>query len=74
MKHWQDSAKCQGMDPRIFFPEKGQTADLARVICAACEVRTPCLEDALSHHERFGIWGGTTERQRRGRSWHSFSH
>ena len=48
-----------------FFPEKGGSTREAKKVCAACEVRTECLQDALDRGERFGIWGGLSERERR---------
>lgn len=62
---WHDRANCAGEDPAVFFLEPGDTADAARAICAACPVRLDCLEHALDNGERFGIWGGFTEPERR---------
>jgi WhiB family redox-sensing transcriptional regulator len=62
---WQERAACRGADPELFFPERGRSADPARRICARCPVRQPCLEYALGHGIRDGIWGGLAERDRR---------
>ena len=62
---WQDRALCAQTDPEAFFPEKGGSTREAKKICLGCEVRTECLEYALAHDERFGIWGGLSERERR---------
>ena len=62
---WQDKALCAQTDPEAFFPEKGGSTREAKRVCAKCEVREPCLEYALDHDERFGIWGGMSERDRR---------
>jgi len=62
---WMDRAKCQGLDLHLFFPERGQTTNEAKAVCAACEVRFECLEYALNHDIEFGLWGGVTERKRR---------
>lgn len=62
---WWDSALCAQVDTEVFYPEKGASAAEAKRICWGCEVRTECLEDALKNRERFGIWGGTSERERR---------
>jgi WhiB family redox-sensing transcriptional regulator len=62
---WQERALCAQTDPEAFFPEKGGSTREAKRICTRCEVRTECLEYALSHDERFGIWGGMSERERR---------
>ena len=62
---WQERALCAETDPEAFFPEKGGSTREAKRICAGCEVRAECLEYALAQDERFGIWGGLSERERR---------
>jgi len=62
---WQDRALCAQTDPEAFFPEKGGSTREAKRICQGCEVRAECLEYALHKDERFGIWGGLSERERR---------
>ncbi len=62
---WQTDSLCAQTDPEAFFPEKGGSTRDAKKICGACEVRTECLDYALSNDERFGIWGGLSERERR---------
>jgi WhiB family redox-sensing transcriptional regulator len=62
---WQERALCAQTDPEAFFPERGGSTKDAKAICMACEVRSECLEYALTHRERFGIWGGLSERERR---------
>jgi WhiB family redox-sensing transcriptional regulator len=62
---WQERALCAQTDPEAFFPEKGGSTREAKKICTGCEVRDECLEYALAHDERFGIWGGLSERERR---------
>lgn len=62
---WQENALCAQTDPEAFFPEKGGSTREAKRICAGCEVRAECLEYALANDERFGIWGGLSERERR---------
>ncbi|WP_170220999.1 MULTISPECIES: WhiB family transcriptional regulator [Amycolatopsis] len=62
---WQERALCAQTDPEAFFPEKGGSTREAKRICQGCEVRDDCLEYALAHDERFGIWGGLSERERR---------
>jgi WhiB family redox-sensing transcriptional regulator len=62
---WRDRAACRGADLEVFFPGRGEPAEPARRICAACPVRQPCLEFALSHGIVHGIWGGLAERDRR---------
>ena len=62
---WQDRALCAQTDPEAFFPEKGGSTREAKKICLGCEVRSECLDYALAKDERFGIWGGLSERERR---------
>ncbi|MDO5049516.1 MAG: WhiB family transcriptional regulator [Actinomycetaceae bacterium] len=62
---WQEHALCAQTDPEAFFPEKGGSTREAKAVCASCEVRAECLEYALENDERFGIWGGMSERERR---------
>ena len=62
---WQDRALCSQTDPEAFFPEKGGSTREAKRICMGCEVRGECLDYALANDERFGIWGGLSERERR---------
>jgi WhiB family redox-sensing transcriptional regulator len=62
---WQESALCAQTDPELFFPEQGGSTVKARRVCARCEVIEKCLEYALSHQERFGVWGGMSEEERR---------
>lgn len=62
---WQERALCAQTDPEAFFPEKGGSTREAKRVCTTCEVREECLEYALEHDERFGIWGGLSERERR---------
>jgi WhiB family transcriptional regulator, redox-sensing transcriptional regulator len=64
-EQWQENALCSQTDPEAFFPEKGGSTREAKRICTGCEVRDECLEYALAHDERFGIWGGLSERERR---------
>ncbi|QHC60819.1 WhiB family transcriptional regulator [Rathayibacter sp. VKM Ac-2760] len=62
---WQVDSLCAQTDPEAFFPEKGGSTRDAKKICTSCEVRSQCLEYALENDERFGIWGGLSERERR---------
>lgn len=61
---WQSMAACRGMDVNVFFPERGELLLTARQVCAGCGVREECREFALTHMERFGVWGGMSERER----------
>lgn len=62
---WMREARCAGSDSASFFPERGQKTTPAKEICASCPVTTECLQYALDHKIKFGIWGGLSERQRR---------
>ena len=62
---WQERALCAQTDPEAFFPEEGGSTREAKKVCVSCEVRAECLEYALENDERFGIWGGLSERERR---------
>ena len=62
---WQERALCAQTDPEAFFPEKGGSTREAKKVCVSCDVRSECLEYALENDERFGIWGGLSERERR---------
>jgi WhiB family redox-sensing transcriptional regulator len=55
---WQERALCAQTDPEASTRE-------AKRVCLSCDVRQECLEYALAHDERFGIWGGLSERERR---------
>lgn len=61
----RERAACRGMDPGIFFPERGSSAMPAKTVCMVCPCRAACLAYALRHHEREGVWGGTSEKDRR---------
>jgi WhiB family transcriptional regulator, redox-sensing transcriptional regulator len=62
---WTVDALCAQVDPDAWFPEKGGTTVPAKLICAHCPVLVECLAYALRHHERDGVWGGTSPRERR---------
>ena len=64
---WRQKGACQGLDPAVFFPDEGDEAqvEIAIAVCDTCHVRVSCLEHALASREKEGVWGGTTERERR---------
>jgi len=62
---WWFAGLCAQTDPELFFPEKGGSVREAKAVCARCPVRAQCLEHALAHDERFGVWGGLSEPERR---------
>ncbi|MCF3960330.1 WhiB family transcriptional regulator [Streptomyces fuscigenes] len=68
--HWSQDAACVGADPDLFHPEgdAGQVRliwEEAKSYCAGCRVRTTCLDEALERGERWGVWGGLDEVERR---------
>ena len=69
---WRDDAACKGVDPNVFVPNEGrggmtgrQTYKVARTFCSRCEVVNACLNYALLVKMEFGMYGGTTPRERR---------
>lgn len=62
---WAEKARCPETDPEAFFPEKGGSTKEAKKVCQRCPVKVECLQWALDNDERFGVWGGMSERERR---------
>lgn len=62
---WRVSAVCAQTDPGLFYPDKGESARPGKKVCTGCPVRAQCLQWALKHDERHGIWGGLSDRERR---------
>jgi len=62
---WMAQGKCRDMDPSVFFPSDGIGVQAAQRICAVCPVKVTCLEFALADRVDHGVWGGTSERERR---------
>ena len=62
---WVEQALCREIGHELFFPEKGESAEPAKQVCAKCPVRRECLEDALATGARYGVLGGKSERERR---------
>lgn len=65
MEPWVDEAICPTTDVEIFHPNKGGNTGPAKLVCASCPVIEACLEYAVRTDQRYGIWGGKSERQRR---------
>lgn len=68
--HWRRDAACKDIDPNLFFPVGVTGAavdqiDTAKSICSGCPVRMDCLDFAITTNQEFGVWGGTTEDERR---------
>lgn len=64
-EEWRKDASCKEYPPVVFFPSDGVGVEAARKICAFCTVKTACLEFALENSIDHGVWGGTSERERR---------
>jgi WhiB family transcriptional regulator, redox-sensing transcriptional regulator len=62
---WRDEGLCAQIDPDLWFPEKGESTRAAKEVCAACPVTEECLAYAMTGEIRFGVWGGTSERERK---------
>lgn len=69
--NWQSRAACGGARAWLFFGPDGETEPQrqlrerrAKAVCASCPVRVECLDYALAHHVRYGIWGGLNEHER----------
>lgn len=62
---WMRFANCADLHPDLMFPRRGEDALPAKRVCAGCTVRDACLDYALTNGERYGIWGGMSERERR---------
>lgn len=64
-EQWMDDALCAEVDAELFFPEKGCSVRDPKSICRRCEVQDECLDYALREGLDHGVWGGTSERERR---------
>ena len=69
-RDWWRSAACREADPELFFPVAAhgpakEEIALAKAVCATCGVRRQCLQYALATHQLHGVWGGTTEEERK---------
>ena len=62
---WWDRAACKGKGTGMWYPARGESAQPAKEICSTCEVKKICEQYAVDNGERFGIWGGKSERQRK---------
>jgi WhiB family transcriptional regulator, redox-sensing transcriptional regulator len=68
---WQEDASCRAYDNLLFFGEEGESElekqsreSHAKVICRSCPVQEPCLEFAMETNQKYGIWGGLTDKER----------
>jgi WhiB family redox-sensing transcriptional regulator len=65
LEPWMDNARCIDLSPSEFFPNEGVGVEVAKRVCAECIVKEECLEYALTHRIDHGVWGGSSERERR---------
>lgn len=65
LPEWHLAAACRGMDPDLFFPQRGESTKKAKATCASCPVRQECFDWALENNPTQGIWGGVSYRVRR---------
>lgn len=63
-REWQKEGLCRGIEPEVFFPVAEEDAWRAKEICNACPVKEPCLVASLENRERYGVWGGVSEKER----------
>jgi WhiB family redox-sensing transcriptional regulator len=63
--NWMAVGKCASEPPALFFPSDGVGVEVAKKVCESCPSKEPCLEYALANRIDHGVWGGTSERQRR---------
>jgi WhiB family redox-sensing transcriptional regulator len=64
MLAWMADASCRGANATAFFPSDGSGVEAVQRVCAQCPVRLDCLEYALTNRLDYGVWGGTSERER----------
>lgn len=62
---WRELALCAEVGGDQWFPEQGESAAPAKRVCRSCPVTEPCLQYALDTDQRWGVWGGKSERERR---------
>ncbi len=62
---WHRLALCRGTDPDRWFPGRGAPVAAQRLLCRSCPARVDCFAASLTNHEKLGIWGGLSERERR---------
>ena len=67
---WRERASCREVDPDLFFPVGTtgialQQIDHAKQVCRSCESQAACLQFALATNQESGVWGGTSEEERR---------
>lgn len=60
-----DRARCLGLPPDFFFPERGEDTSEPKAVCKTCSIRPHCFVGAIMRYEKYGVWGGASERQRR---------
>ena len=68
---WQEDAACRAYENVVFFGDEGESElekqareSRAKVVCRSCPVQEPCLEFAMETNQKYGIWGGLTDKER----------
>lgn len=66
---WRARAACSGYPNTLFFPSSDgpdePAVEKAKAVCSICPVNADCLQYALETNQRAGIWGGTSEKERK---------
>lgn len=65
LSDWRRNAACRGLSPSLWYPERGDTGTQAKAVCRGCDVKGECLEYALASGQKWGVWGGLSERELR---------
>lgn len=70
VRDWRDVAACRDTDPDLFFPVgstglAAQQIVAAKAVCDVCPAKEPCLQFAIENNQDSGVWGGTSEDERR---------
>lgn len=63
-EEWWDSANCIGVDQELFYSSDKKLINRGEMFCRKCVVKDECLNHAITHNERFGTWGGVSEKDR----------
>ena len=64
-RDWQSEGACKGVEPDLFFTERGVSNQTAKAMCGLCVIKVECLDYAVTNNEAYGVWGGKSERERR---------
>lgn len=62
---WSSKSLCAQTDPELFFVDRVSDIRMAQKLCDLCSVKAKCFEEAIKFDQRFGVWGGASEKERR---------